>query len=317
MAEPTLLPDTAAPPVLVPRRARLGGRALRWLRHTVQAVVAGIVVWQVVQHVTDGKPSAEAFCPLAGFETLWTWTTTGRTVSHVHWSSIVMGVALIGMALVGRGFFCGWVCPFGAVQGAVHAAVNGVVDHIPPLRRLRRRISRAAGRARFIRVTDRLLRWVRYAVLAWALIGAGMTGTMVFREADPWIALITIVEFELSLAFAVLVATLVLSLFVRRPFCRYACPLGAVQGLLGKASPVAVQRDASACLGCDLCNTACPMGIEVNTRTRVTDTTCLGCLECVSACPCRDALGVTVALPLPALVGSRSARPVPAAEESR
>src|SRR5665811_1957575 len=108
-----------------------------------------------------------------------------------------------------------------------------------------------------------------------------------------------VAQFEVSLAFVVLVATLVLALFIQRPFCRYACPLGAVQSqsLAGKLSPIAVQRDASACLGCDLCNQACPMAIPVNTRTRVTDTSCIGCLECVAACPSQNGLAVTLAMP--------------------
>jgi polyferredoxin len=95
----------------------------------------------------------------------------------------------------------------------------------------------------------------------------------------------------------VLVTTLVLALFIQRPFCRYAGPLGAVQPLAGKLSPIAVQRDAAACLGCDLCNQACPMAIPVNARTRVTDTSCNGCLECVGACPSQNGLSVTLAMP--------------------
>ncbi|HEY8745046.1 MAG TPA: 4Fe-4S dicluster domain-containing protein, partial [Chloroflexota bacterium] len=78
---------------------------------------------------------------------------------------------------------------------------------------------------------------------------------------------------------------------------RYACPLGAVQSLAGRLSPIAVQRNASACLGCDLCNQACPMAIPVNARTRVTDTSCNGCLECVGACPSQNGLSVTLAMP--------------------
>jgi polyferredoxin len=118
-----------------------------------------------------------------------------------------------------------------------------------------------------------------------------------------------VAQFEVSLAFVVLVATLVLALFIHRPFCRYACPFGAVQSLPGKLSPIAVQGDASACLGCDLCNQACPMAIPVNTRTRVTDTSCIGCLECVGACPSQNGLAVT--LPMPTL---RTRRTAPATE---
>ena len=144
---------------------------------------------------------------------------------------------------------------------------------------------------------DHVLRYGRYVVLVWAVGGAALTGVMVFREVDPWNALLSVAEFEISTAFVVLLVVLGLSLFIDRPFCRYACPLGAVQGLIGMASPVAVQRDATACLGCQICNNACPMGIEVNQATRVTDTACIGCLECVAACPSQDALALTVTFP--------------------
>jgi polyferredoxin len=216
----------------------------------------------------------------------------------VHTSSLVLSATVLVLAVVGRGFFCGWLCPMGTVQEMVHAAGRAVTDRVPPLRRLRRRLERGAGTTtgRWRRI-DRVLRRGRWLVLAWAIIGAAITGTMVFREADPWVALLSVAEFELSLAFIVLIATLVLALFIERPFCRYACPLGAVQSLAGKFSPIAVERDASACLDCDLCNQACPMAIPVNTRTRVTDTSCTGCLECVGACPSQNGLAVTLAMP--------------------
>lgn len=284
------------------RRSPHVARRLRWARHTAQSVVAGIVVWQVVRQVTADGRSAEGLCPFGGFETLWTWLSTGRTVSHVHPANIALAIAVAVAALAGRGFFCGWLCPFGAIQGAIHTAVRVIVDRVPPLRRLRRRGARAVSRPTGIgHRVDRALRYGRWAVLAWALGGAAVTGTMVFRQYDPWAALISVAEFEISTAFAVLIGVLILSAFVRRPFCRYACPLGAVQSILAVASPIAVQRDAAACIGCDLCNRACPMAIPVNQRTRVTDSACLGCLECVAACPSRDALTVTVALPLPAV----------------
>jgi len=300
-------PTPTGGPVRVPRRQQAWGQKVRWTRHAVQGALVAIVGWQAVGHVTSGGESAEAWCPLGGFETLWTLLTTGRTVSHVHTSSLVLSVTVLVLAVFGRGFFCGWLCPMGTVQEMVHAAGRAVTDRVPPLRRLRRRLERRAGAGRWARI-DQTLRWGRWLVLAWAIIGAGITGTMVFREADPWVALLSVAEFELSLAFVVLIATLILALAIERPFCRYACPLGAVQSLAGKLSPIAVERDASACLDCDLCNKACPMAIPVNTRTRVTDTSCTGCLECVGACPSRNGLTVTLAMPT-----FRSSRPTPPA----
>jgi len=282
--------------VRVPRRTAAWGARTRWARHAIQALVIAVVGWQAVGHVTSGGESAEAWCPLGGIESAWTVLTTGRTVAHVHTSSLVLAGTVLVLALVGRGFFCGWLCPLGTLQEMVHRAGRAVTDRVPTLRRLRRRLNIRAGTKGWQRV-DRVLRWVRWLVLAWAIIGAAVTGTMVFRVADPWIALLMVAQFEVSLASVVLVATLVLALFVERPFCRYACPLGAVQSLAGKLSPIAIQRDASACLGCDLCNQACPMSIPVNTRTRVTDTACIGCLECVGACPSQNGLTVTLAMP--------------------
>jgi len=282
--------------VYVARRERSWGRRLRWGRRAVQASMVGLIGWQVIRSFLGEESSAEGLCPFGGFETLWTLVTTGQYVRHSHPASLVLALGVIALAVFARGFFCGWLCPFGAVQEWLHASARAVADRIPPLRRLRHRLAQAGSRPLWRRV-DRVLRLGRWAVLVWAVGGAAVTGTMVFRDADPWNALISVAEFELSLAFAVLLATFLLALVVDRPFCRYACPLGAVQSIAAKASPVAVQRDASACLGCDLCNEACPMAIPVNTRTRVTDSACNGCLECVAACPSRDALGVTFALP--------------------
>ncbi len=284
---------------MVPRRSPASIRGIRWTRHAMQTAVAVFIVHTVWAKATGapGAPSGEAFCPFGGFETLFTWVTTGRTVSHVHTANLVLAGAVLLLTLAARGAFCGWLCPLGAIQEAVHGVGDAIANRVPPLRRARRRIS---ADATWLARADHVARHGRYLVLAWAVGGAAVTGVMVFREYDPWSALLSVVEFEVTTAFVVLVAMLVMALVVERPFCRYACPLGAVIGIVGKASPVAVQRDASACLGCDLCNRACPMGLEVNSVTRVTDAQCIGCLECVAACPSRDALAVTVSLPFPA-----------------
>ncbi|HEX6888517.1 MAG TPA: 4Fe-4S binding protein [Candidatus Nanopelagicales bacterium] len=292
---------------MVPRRSPASVRGIRWTRHALQTgVVAFIASTLWVKAIgTPGSPSGEAFCPFGGFETFFTWVTTGRTVSHVHTANLVLAGAVVLLALAARGAFCGWLCPFGAIQEAVHAAGQAVTDQIPPLRRAHRRIS---ADARWLARADRVARFGRYVVLAWAVGGAAVTGVMVFREYDPWSALLSVVEFEVTTAFVILVAVLVMALVVERPFCRYACPLGAVIGIVGQASPVAVQRNASACIGCDLCNRGCPMGLAVHSATRVTDAQCIGCLECLAACPSRDALAVTVSLPFPAI---RDAAPTP------
>ena len=283
-------------PTFVPRRSATSAKRLRRSRHAVQTIVTAWIAWLVWQKATavPGAPTPEAFCPFGGFETAWTYLTTGATVSHVHTSNLILAGVIVVLALVGRGFFCGWLCPLGSIQEAIRATAHAVTGRLPWMRRTGRAIS---ARMPWWPRVDHVLRYGRYVVLAWAVIGAAITGVMVFREVDPWNALLSVAEFEISTAFMVLIAVLALSVFIERPFCRYACPLGAVQGLIGKASPVAVQRNAEACLGCEICNNACPMSLNVNQSTRVTDTTCIGCLECVAACPSKEALALTVTFP--------------------
>jgi polyferredoxin len=279
----------------VPRRPASWGRRTRLARHALQVAVLAYIVWTMVARAVSGGSSPESLCPFGGFETLWTWVTTGRTVAHTHPANLVLALAITVMAIAARSSFCGWLCPLGTIQEALYGVARAVGRAVPPLGRWQRRPAGPTWRR-----VDAVLRQGRWVVLAFALGGAALTGTMVFREVDPWSALLAVVEFELTLAFVVLAVVLVASFVVPRPFCRYACPLGAVQGLVSQASPTAVQRDADACLGCDLCTRACPMAIPVDQVTRVTSPQCIGCLECVAACPSQNALGVSASLPWPA-----------------
>ena len=144
---------------------------------------------------------------------------------------------------------------------------------------------------------DRYLRYVKYLVLVWAIGGSAYFGVMVFRDYDPWAALLNIVEFSFTPGILILMVTLIASFFVERPWCRYACPLGAVSGILGKVSPIYLQREESACTSCKLCSKACPMGVDVHTAKAIKNTDCITCLECVEACPRHGALEVKLGLP--------------------
>ncbi len=285
-------------PRFVTRRSREWSRNVQWSRHAVQTLFVAwlaFTLWQKTAGTEGVGGSVEAVCPFGGFETLWSWLVGGKTVPHTHQSNLVLAGIVTVLALVARGFFCGWICVLGSLQEGVRAAGKRLERAIPALRSFRRVVVKSAP---WLPSVDRILHYGRYAMLVWALGGAAVTGTMVFREVDPWSALLSIIEFEFSTGFVVLIVVLVLSLFIDRPFCNYACPLGAMQGLIAKASPVAIQRTSDNCLGCDICNDACPMNLPVNTRTRVTDGGCIGCLQCVAACPSRDALSISVSLPV-------------------
>ena len=136
-------------------------------------------------------------------------------------------------ALLTRNAFCGWVCPLGFIQdmtSSFSAFVQKRVARRQAVKALKTRW-RLAGRHR------QALRLLKYAVLVWAVTGAAIYGVMVFRDYDPWAALWNLTELSLGLGTVVLGVTLVASLFVERPWCRYACPLGAATGLVEQAQP--------------------------------------------------------------------------------
>jgi polyferredoxin len=59
---------------------------------------------------------------------------------------------------------------------------------------------------------------------------------------------------------------------------------------------VKIERDAAACLACNVCSKQCPMGIPVATLTRVDSPECMSCLECVGACPAEGGLDLKLSL---------------------
>jgi len=76
---------------------------------------------------------------------------------------------------------------------------------------------------------------------------------------------------------------LVSSVLLRRPFCHFICPLGAIYSFFNKISFFRITFLTSQCSQCKLCTKICPMGLtpyeEVNSFN------CIKCLDCKKYCP--------------------------------
>jgi len=268
----------------------------------VQLAFAAFILTITIVHVSAGESSTnltaspEAFCPFGGLETFYKYITSlGTYVPHTHLSNLVVAAAVLITALLLRSAFCGWICPLGFIQDMIHSFSAWLQKRFVPLRKFFRALSQRGQPVWMF--LDKYLRFVKYAVLAWAVTGAAIYGVMVFKDYDPWSALINMAEWVFTPGLVVLGLTLVGSLFVERPWCRYACPLGAASGLLGKLSPVYLKREASACTSCKICTSACPMGLNVHAASVIISVDCISCLECVGECPREGALEVKVGLP--------------------
>ena len=258
------------------------------IRHISQGIFVGLILYSSVLHhfsTTDGTTaSIDALCPFGGIETVWQTLTTGQYVPKTHQSNVIMLIALVLGTLVAGGAFCGWVCPFGAVQ-----------DFLTWIRR-KLHLPQIQVPARL----DSILRYGRYLVLGLILYQTIVMVKLWFADVDPYrtlFGLTWLFEFNPAvegLAYVITVVVLILSLFVERAWCRYACPLGGAISLLGKFSLLRIRRTESACKGCSLCERSCPVNLPVATAT-VISSNCIGCMACVDTCPRHDALSLKLA----------------------
>ena len=221
-------------------------------------------------------PGAVGSCPLGSLQAV----LTGRTHKFPFY---VLGFLLLFGALFGR-LVCGWLCPFGLVQDLLHK--------IPFVKKLRR----LPG--------ERALRYLKYAVLVGFVIVLPLVVLDIVGQGQPWfckyicpsgtlfagiplIASNPPLRAALGWLFtwkaAILLALVLLSIVLWRPFCRYLCPLGAIYGLF---NPVAVYRfriDEDRCTDCGACKAACKLDIDV--RRTPNSAECVRCGTCRRACP--------------------------------
>ncbi len=226
------------------------------------------------------EASLHAVCPLGGVVSIYTLVTGGDFVKKTHESSLVLMYIVFASALVLGPLFCGWICPFGSFQEA--------------LGRIGRRVLKKKYN-RFIPLKyDRWLRYLRYLVLAWVLVMTARSGQLIFAGADPYFALFQFWTGEVAIGgYIVLGITIVLSLFVERPFCKYACPYGAVLGIFNLFRLVPLKRNSATCINCGKCSKVCPMNIQVASAGIVRDHQCISCYQCTSddgACPVPETL---------------------------
>lgn len=81
----------------------------------------------------------------------------------------------------------------------------------------------------------------------------------------------------------ILIITLLSSIVIYRPFCRYVCPLGAIYGIFNKISFYRIKIDTEKCTKCGACQKACKLDIPVWKNPDSMD--CIRCGDCKITCP--------------------------------
>ncbi len=243
------------------------------------ALIALISVNHSLAEAGRGLPflstaSLHAVCPFGGVVSVYQYAAVGTFVQKIHDSSFILMILVFLLALLAGPVFCGWVCPLGSLQ----EWIGGIGRKLFKRRRYNHFIP-----ARI----DRWLRFLRYGVLAWVIYMTAVTGKLVFAEVDPYHALFNFWTSELAIGgLAVLGLTLVGALFVERPWCKYACPYGALLGMTNWIRVFRIQRQPSTCKLDRACDRVCPMNINVSGSTSIRDHQCISCLKCTSESIC-------------------------------
>ncbi len=221
-------------------------------------------------------PGALTSCPIGSLQA----TLNSR---EYYVSLYVAGILVVFGTLLGR-FVCGFLCPFGLVQD--------LLFKIPFVKKIRN----LPG--------EKFLRWFRYFILLVFVILLPMVVVDITGLGEPWFCkyicpagtleggipqvllnenLRGAIGFLFKWKFFLLSLTLIVSIVIYRPFCRYICPLGAIYGLFNKVSFYRFKIDETKCTKCGVCQKTCKFNIKVYENPNSLD--CIRCGECKAACP--------------------------------
>lgn len=270
--------------------------AKEWRRHRAQALwallsnsyLAGFASGKIYQGPLKqlcvpglncySCPGALGSCPIGAMQAvIGSWNFT--------FASYVAGFLIFIGAMVGR-FACGWLCPFGLIQDLLHK--------IP----FAKKIGAWKG--------DRLLRKLKYMILLMFVILLPLCVTDLLGQGTPYFCklicpagtlegglLLVLLNASMRSALGwlyvwknvLLVLTILLSILVYRPFCKYICPLGAVYSLFNPISVFRYRVDKETCTGCGACRNACMMHIDPVREANHPE--CIHCGQCKQACGTR------------------------------
>ena len=221
-------------------------------------------------------PGAVGSCPIGAMQAvIGSW--------NFKFAFYAAGFLMFIGALMGR-FVCGWLCPFGLIQDLLYK--------IPFLRK----INTFKG--------DKLLRKLKYVILLVFVILLPMFLVDVLGQGLPYFCKficpagtleggILLVLFNESMRGALgwlyawksvlLAVTILLSVVIYRPFCKYICPLGAVYSVFNPISVFRYRVDQEKCVKCGACAHSCKM--QVDPVKNPNDPECIRCGACKKVCP--------------------------------
>ncbi|WP_404976710.1 4Fe-4S binding protein [Achromobacter deleyi] len=172
----------------------------------------------------------------------------------------------ISMVFWNRGAFCGWLCPFGALQELSNRIAKRLgVRQITLRHGVHQRLS--------------TLKYVIFLLLfGFSLYDLAVAEQLAEVEPFKTAIILRFMRYWPFVAFAV--ALLAAGLFVERFFCRYLCPLGAALAIPARLRIFDWLRRYRECGNpCQRCNHECPVQ-AIEPTGEINPNECIQCLHC-------------------------------------
>lgn len=179
---------------------------------------------------------------------------------------ILWTAVAVGMLFWGRGSFCGWLCPFGALQEFIGLAATRLkLPKLTPPWGLHERL------------------WPLKYILFLGLFGLSLHDLSLAEraaEVEPFKTAI-VLHFIRDWPFvAFALAMLAPALLIERFYCRYLCPLGAALAIPGRMRMFDWLRRYKECGSpCGRCAFECPVN-AIHPEGHINPNECIQCLHC-------------------------------------
>lgn len=180
---------------------------------------------------------------------------------------IIWSYTFITLFIWGRGVFCGWLCPFGALQEILSSLAKALKF---PQIKIKEPIHHVLQKLKYLII-------VGLSTLCFYDLGLAQT----LSEIEPFKTSITLLFNRDWYFVAFCVSLLAIGMFIHKFYCRYVCPLGAGLAILGRFHLFKWLDRKDACgKPCQVCTVRC----EIKAISKAGDidyTECVQCLECL------------------------------------
>ncbi|MGS0740898.1 4Fe-4S binding protein [Glaciimonas sp. GG7] len=180
---------------------------------------------------------------------------------------VLWAIVAVSLFVWGRGTFCGWLCPFGALQEGIGKLAQFL--KIPQLT-IKSNTDAKLKRIKYV---------VLFAILVSAVFSTALTDKLI--EVEPFKTAITLNFIRSWPYVAYALALLLANVFVYKAFCRFLCPFGAGLAVLGRVRLLNWIPRRKACgTPCQTCRHRCDYQ-AIKPDGKIVYEECFQCMDCV------------------------------------